>query len=488
MARTDKLRQSQLELQAGQSGESAKQRAHEGRTDSRHKRVNQDQNQQRIDLQQQAQWSRDWERTRADRAARDKTRADNQAAKPRTSNFGGEGYLEGQERKPSGDPRLDEQARQFDERLAQQDEQFQQSQQQQGEQFQTQTDLSAAKAGLEQANPRLQAMQAEMRRGEEQMSQGIEQKGRRGFVPTAEARAAGQRKAGLEEREIRAKEMNAAANYQRSVTAYSKLQAEEKAAKTGATRTQIAAKRAKIEESLAQPLKSGNGRMNRIMKGEATEADKQTLKSMIQDVPPVGNARATVEAINAGNLEDPNVIRFLGEKLAADAIQYVYATGKLPDGKLVDMSSAGMQEFSRRAIEARQLLLPNTVAGQMLTDQQVNQVKRGYDDHLEMVHKLAALLVMKKQQAGEAMPNPALQPGQDPTHEQRRATDAGGQPVGPASPAERAGQINPAEAGRRAEEAGGTAAPATGKKPYREPRRSSMGTRGGLSGNLPYGV
>ena len=496
MARTDKLQQSQLELQAGQSGESARQRAHEGRTESRHKRVSQDQNQQRIDIAQQSQWDQQWKQRRADRDARDAERAKNQAGKDRTTNFGTEGR---DPSVPAGpDPKLDETKRQFDASHAEKQRQFDQSQQ-----------LDAAKAGLQvgggassqdaarvdQAleqnpnDPRLLQMQQEMQRGNTQMQQGLEQKGKRGFVPTQDARQESGRKAGIEERETRAKEINAAANYQRAVTSYSKLQAEEKSAKTGATRSQIQAKKRAVEESLSQPLKSGNARMNRVMKGEATEADAQTLRAMIEGVPPVGNARATVEAIKAGNFEDPNVVRFMGEKLAADAVQYIYATGKLPDGKLVDLSSAGMQEFSRRAIEARQLLLPNTVAGQMLTDQQVNKVKRGYDDHLEMVHKLAALLVMKKKQAGEAMPNAALTPGQEPTHEQRRATDAGGQPVGPATPAERAGQINPAEAGRRAEEAGGRAAPATGKKPYvKPPRTGGMGTRGGLSGNLPYGV
>lgn len=486
MPRTDKLRQSQLELQAGQSGENAKQRSYETKLNERSRRVTEGQNQQRIDLQEQDQWSRQKRQSDADRAARDKIRADNQAKKPQTTMFGGEGYLQGQERKPSGDARLDEQARQFDERLAQQDQQFQQSQQQRGQEFQTSTDLTAARAGLEQADPRMQAMQAEMQRGDQQMSQGIEQRGKRGFVSTPEAKAEAAKEAGLNERKVQAAELNAAANYQRAVTAYSKLQAEEKTAKSGATRTQIAARKAKVEESLAQPLKSGNARMNRIMKGEATEADLQTLRAMIQGLPPVGNARATVEAIEAGNLEDPNVIRFLGEKLAADAVQYIYATGKLPDGKLVDMSSAGMQEFSRRAIEARQLLLPNTVAGQMLSDEQVTQVRRGYSDHLEMVHKLAALLVMKKQQAGEAMPNAALTPGQEPTHEQRRATDAGGQPVGPAGTfGERHGQISVSEAGRRAEEGGGTAAPATGLQSTSK-RSVTEGARDLLSGKFPY--
>lgn len=488
MPRTDKLRQSQLELQAGQSGESAKQRSYETELNERSRRVTQDQNQQRIDLQAQDQWSRQKRQSDADRAERDRIRAANQAQKPQTTMFGGEGYLAGQERKPSGDPRLDEQARQFDERLAQQQSQFEASQQQRGEEFQTSTDLTAARAGLEQADPRMQAMQAEMQRGEQQMSQGIEQTGKRGFVSTAEAQKEASQKAGLNERKTQAAELNAAANWQRAATAYSKLQAEEKSTKSGVTRTQIRAKQAKVLESLSQPLKSGNARMNRIMKGEATEFDAQTIRAMSADLQPIGNARATYEAIKEGNFEDPNVIRFLGEKLAIDAVDYILATGQLPDGKLVDMSSAGMQAFSRAAIDARQRLMPNTVAGQLLTDEQVTKVKLGYSDHLEMVHKLAALMVKKRQQLGGGMPNAALLAGQEPQHEQRRATDAGGQPVGPLTPHERLGQLTPAGAAAKGGRAyGPDEVPGLENPEQRKARRGATGVVSDvLSGKSRY--
>ena len=481
MARTDKLKQSQIMLDAGQSGEAARQRSHESRISSSHRRADRAQQQSQfeegIEQQNLDRWQRQWEQRRAERERRDQERAANQAAKPRTTNFGTEG------RDPGGvvDPKLEENKRQFDQQMAEKQRQFD-----------TSTELSAATHGLQRGggvaggnpgpdNPRLQALQQEMQqRSEKQMGMGVESKGRRGFVPTPEAKEAAKRSAQLDERAMQAKELTAAASWQRAVTAQQKATADVKAATTSAGRKEAEAKQKAAEESLEQPIKSDAARLDRFIKGDQTESVLQTLLSMLKNLLPVGVARDIHDEANRGEV-GPAVTRFLSEKVAASAIQYIYATGKLPDGKLVDMSSAGMQEFSRRAIEARGLLLPNTVAGQLLTDKQISKVKRGYSDHLEMVHKLAALLVMKQQ---PGMASAALGGQQEPTHEQRRAD-----PTRPPTPAERAGQITPEEAGRRAEEGGGTAAPATGKKPYKPGRSPGpMGVRGGVSGNLPYGV
>jgi hypothetical protein len=333
--------------------------------------------------------------------------------------------------------------------LAQQQSQFDTGVEQKASQFETSTDLSAAAQGL-MRNPRLEALQQEMQRGERQANQGLEQTGQRRFVPAPEAQD-------LKERQMKVLEKNSAANYQRSVAAYERVGAQVAAAKTTAERKDLEAKQKLVEESLEQPIISDSSRLDRFMKGEYTASDMQTLRAMVKETPPVGLARALHDEVAVGEI-GPNVTRFLGEKIAASAIEFIYATGKLPDGKLVDFSSAGMQEFSRRAMEARQMILPSTVAGQMLSNEDLNKVKRGYADHLFMVNKLAALLV-KRQQAGG--PSAALSAPEAPTHEQRRAD-----PTKPARPAERAGQITPGEAARRAEEGGGTAAPATKRETY----------------------
>ena len=442
MARTEKLRQSQLELQAGQAGESATQRSHESLMSTRHRNADRAQNARQFDstIEQRNldRYQRQWEERRQARSERDAIRAKNQAQKPRTTNFGGDGYLAGQERKPSGDARVDESARQFDQRQAQQSQQFQQSQAQQSQQFETKTDLSAASQGLERENPRLQALQQEMsQRQQEQMGQPTEQGGKRGFVPTEAAKEKSSKDANLDERNMRVKEANAAANMQRAATSYEKLGAEMKAATTKSARADIKAKRKLVEDTLMQPIKSDSSRLDRFMKGDQTDADLQTLRAMLRDVPPVGISRALHDEVNSGEI-GPNVTRFLTEKVAASAIEFIYATGKLPDGNLVDFSSAGMQEFSKRAMEARQLLLPNTVAGQLLTKEQVEKIKRGYQDHIEMIHKLGALLIMKNQ---PTMPMGATTGEQEPTHEQRRAD-----PSQPYTPAELSGQITPAGA------------------------------------------
>jgi hypothetical protein len=113
-----------------------------------------------------------------------------------------------------------------------------------------------------------------------------------------------------------------------------------------------------------------------------------------------------------------------------------------------------------------------------LNAEQVSKIKRGYEDHIEMINKLAALLVLKQQPSS---PAGALTGQEAPKYEHRRAD-----PTKPPTPAERSGQITPEEAAIEAEKFGGQAAPKTGKKRYEPP--APMGTRGGLSGNLPYGV
>lgn len=485
---TKKLQQSQLELQAGQSGESATQRSHESLVNTRHRNADRAEGARQSDNSNEQRsldrWQRQWEQQRAARSQRDTQRAANQAQKPRTTNFGGEGYLEGQEPKPTGDARLDETRRQFDASQQQQQGQFEQRQAQDQQQFDTRTDLQAATQGLQRSgqpgspadNPRLQALQEEMqKRQKQQMGAGLEQTGRRGFVPTPEEQAKQARAANLAERDMQTKELNAAANYQRAATAYERIGVEIKAAKTKEQKAELQAKQKDQEKSLLQPIKSSAGRLDRFMKGDHTQADMQTLQALVNSqVAPVGSARPLHDEVAAGQI-GPRVTQFLTEQVAAQAIEFIYATGKLPDGDLVDFGSAGMQEFSRRALEARQLLMPNTVAGQMLNREDVSKIKRGYADHLEMVNKLAALLVMK-QQPSTSGPGAALGKPQEPTHEQRRAD-----PSQPQRPGERYGQITPDEAGRRAVAAGGTAAPKTSKQPYRpDPHRSSYDDVPGL--------
>jgi hypothetical protein len=485
MARTDKLEQSRIMLQAGQSGQSAKQRAQESAVAERQGERRMDISEEQSNLNRQ---QRQWEQTRSDRARREQDLARRQAGKPRTTNFGGEGYDPNAQQQP--DAKLEESKRQFDVSHTERQRQFDVS-----------TDLAAAKSGLQQGgtpgaeapfdprpglaegeqgpvDPRLLQLQRDMARGREQMNAGLESRGRRGFVATPEAEAAGRQEAGMSERAMQVKELEAAAKWQSAVTSHGRLLAQENAAKSGETRATIRAKRLKVEESLMQPIKSSSAKLDRMMKGEGTEADWQSIESMLSKVPPVGNARASHEELAAREF-GPALVRFIGEKVAANAVQYIYATGKLPDGGLVDFSSAGMQEFSQRAIEARQQLLPNTVAGQLLTDEEVGQVKRGWADHLLMVHKLAALLVMKKQKAGGVMPSAAMSAQQEPTHEQRRVD-----PSKPTTFAEEYGQITPEEAGRRAEEAGGTAAPKTGLAPITDPN-PEYPSRGSVSGRKP---
>ena len=90
MARTKKLNQAQLMLQAGQSGESAKQRAHESMASTANQQAN------RAEQARQGDADRGLRANQINNAARqqrDAQRAANQAAKPRTTNFGGEAEI-----------------------------------------------------------------------------------------------------------------------------------------------------------------------------------------------------------------------------------------------------------------------------------------------------------------------------------------------------------------------------------------------------------
>lgn len=468
MARTDKLRQSQLELQAGQSGESATQRSHEGLINTRQRNADRAESARQFDASVEQRnldrYQRAWESNRQERARRDAQRAANQAQKPRTSNFGGEGYLAGQEPQPTGDPRLDETKRQFDASQQLQREQMGQQQQQ----FETSTDLQAASKGLTRTegnpagnpgpdNPRLAALQQEMdRRGREQMGQGLEQAGRK-FVPTPESMQAQQQNAELAERDMRVKEQNVALRKKEQKLAHDRLDAQIAGARSAAERKELEAQQKQVREDGMQFIKSSASRLDRFMKGDYTQKDMQTLRNMLKNprdgVAPVGMARALYDEVEAGEI-GPRVTQFLTEQVAAEAIDYIYATGYLPDGDLVDFGSAGMQEFSRRINEVKMALLPQTVAGKLFTDDpdfnagQVSKIKRGYSDRIRMMNKLTALLIKNQK---PSTPLGAMDQPQKPAYEQRRPTDAEGRPTRELTPFERSGgQITPEEAARKA--------------------------------------
>ena len=485
MARTKKLQQSQLELQAGGSAEGARQRSHDSKMGTRQQEKSRAESGRQFDASTEQRsldrWQRQWEQKRAAKAASDRLDLDQQRLDESSRQFD----AKSQQQQGQFDASSQQQQGQFDAKQQQQQQQFDVGSQQQQEQFDTSTDLSAASKGLMRGdaggeNPRLAELQAEMKRRDQQVGAGIEQTGQRGFVPTPESEQDRGRQAALAERDMAAKETNAAANYQRAITAHEKASADVRAAKTSGAKKEAEAKRKAVEQTLMQPIKSSSAMLDRFMKEKEGLNDWQALAAMIANpktgVPPVGSGREIHAELEA-KVIGPRITSFLTEKVAIQAIEFAYATGKMPDGGLVNFASEGMQEFAVRAREARQLLLPNTVAGQLLTEKQVNKIKRGYEDHVEMINKLAALLVLKQQPSG---PLGATTGQEAPAYEHRRADSS--QPI---RPAERRGQVTPAEAGRQAEEAGGQAAPATRKQPHRQPESPDpYGDLPGLPGSL----
>ena len=338
-------------LSAGQSGEAAKQRSHEGRIDSANKRADRSQRQQQIDntkdTQDQALWQRQWEQSRAERAQRDAQREKNQAGKPRTTNFGGEGQLSG-----AGDPKLDESKRQFDSQMAEKQRQFD-----------TSTQLGAAKSGLVAAgggiaggnpgpdNPRMTQMQQEMaNRQKNQMGQGVEQKGQRGFVPSEESK----RKTAEEEGITRTR---AATETYRAITARKRLGFEVQKAQaaldaTGGAGNKSAAAEVKAAMKKAEgPLANFKGLIDRLegsvdstkVSGGLRQNDWEKLAEMFGETPPVGNAAEVKQAIDSKRV-NPRLTTWLAERQAAMVVDYVAeGTGELPDREYVDFLSSGMK-------------------------------------------------------------------------------------------------------------------------------------------------
>lgn len=463
MAATRKLDQSKLMLEAGQSGEAAVQRAQESRTRNvqqtrnraeQSRQFNEQTNQRELD-----RWQRQWEEKRANDLRQQQ---------------------------------LSEQSRQFDVSAGER-----------AREFDVSTNLTAADKGLTPTgaapaqvggggqqrigqqpemgtqggqDPRMASMQAEMRRGSTQMGHGLEIDTQgRGFVKSAQRQ---KQEAGAERRaesDTESRRISAVASYRRAVDAYKIAELRMDAAQSASARSAESAALKELKGQLMQPIKSTTATMNRMQNGKGTLQDWQSVAAEVANTPDAGSLNE-LKADIAANTWTDRLQSFMQQKVTVQALKYINATGELPDGELVDLSSPGMQMFTRSAADVAIMNSPQVAGpGQLLSFR--DQAAR-----IRYIHRLAAWQVLNQKPlstsgvggAGpQGMPNPAApgaEPAPGPSHEERAGP--GGVPPGVAGGPP--GQVGVAEAARRAPEP----APATGKKPYKKPGRSNEGYGG----------
>jgi hypothetical protein len=342
MAATRKLDQSQLMIQADAQGNQAVQQAHDSKQRNTQITAERDEGARQFDEQVEQQeldrWQRQWEDKRANE------------------------FREKQ---------LAEGARQFDDQQA----------------------LTAADRGLVPTgggesqqrigqqpamgttggnNPRMQAMMAEMNRGAEQGRQGLEIDTQgRGYVKSQgrlEGEAAAQQTA-MSDAQTRL--INEQASYQRTVNSYQMAEMRMLAADTAAAKAEQEAALKELSTELMQPVKSTVGMLDRMnTPGKSSEGDWQTIVSEL--TPPKGQPLPeqlkTLLTEAQGGVWTPGLQRFYQQKATAQAVKFIYGTGKLPEGDMVDFSSPGMREFVAHARDISIMNAPHMPGpGQMLS-------------------------------------------------------------------------------------------------------------------------
>lgn len=430
----------------------------------------------------QDRWNRQWNQRRADRAARDAERAKNQADKSRTTNFGSEG------RDLNPDPSMDKQ------RLDESKRQFDQSQAQSQGQFEDSQSLSAAKSGLQQAggpggnpqrdmdrvgqaleqnpnDPRLQKMMAEMQRGRQQGGQGLEQTGRRGYVPTPEAMEKSNMDAGTARMNAQTSRANAAIRARELEHRVQQLQAEIDGGGTGSKEAQ--AKIKAVLKVMQKNLDTSLQAQINFSKNEGTDKQWSEIQAEI-DKGTAGGIAGDVWQARQDEVSKreygPALKSFLAERTMTDFVTFIaHAQGRFPEGVVPDISTQAYQKFIDNGEVAKQMLRTGLNAS-LYPVQETEQWKR-------LVNLIAAGLTLTgkgDQMQGADLPTQARTTESDVMRGRRgQLQENAPLPSGgttrrqiPEGPQEKIG---------------------TEKIPPKKPT-PRYGVRGGLSGNLPYGV
>lgn len=426
-------------------------------------------------------WNRLWNQRRADRAVRDADRAKNQAEKSRTTNFGTEGRDPGL---PPTDPKLEESKRQFDQGQAQQQSQFEQSQ-----------SLRAAAAGLQPAggaggtqqrdmervgqaleqnpnDPRLQRMMQEMQRGRMQGGQGLEQSGRRGYVPTPEAQEKSRMDAGTARMNAQTSRANALIRQRELQLKVQQLQAEIDAG--GTSSKEAIAKMKAVTKVQQKNLDTSLQTQINFSKGEGTDKQWADLQKEIDDGTKGGIGGEVWQARQdevSKREYGPALKSFTAERTMTDFVTFIaYAKGRFPEGVVPDVSTEAWQKFTGNAKVAAQMLRTGLNAS-LYPVQETEAWKR-------QVNLIAAGLTLTGR--GDQMQQ-ADMPTQARTSESDVMRGRSGQ-LQENAPLPGGGTTR-----RQVYEGDPADLPGKEKIPPKQPTQR-YGTRGGLSGNLPYGV
>ena len=468
MARTNKLGQSQIMIGAAESGNNAAQRQHDSRQNRRQNDLDRGEKARQFDesinQREQDRWNQQWQQRRSDRAQRDETRAQNQAGKRRTSNFGNEGQDPGylaaddpntpanQENKRRWEAEHAEKQRQFDVKT----EATQSRQEQDQSQFETTTNMEAADKGL--VDPRMQQMQAEMQRGQEQMGKPVESDQNKGFVKSPERKALEKQKGDTSAANAQTANTNAILRRRELERSYQQQDIKVNSAKTAAERKEATAKREAVDTQLRQPLEAVNVTLNKLRKGDQSNDLWEALKKDAVGVPDEVEIQKNIKAKQFG----PALANFMNAKQAKIAVKYTAGTGNMPSGKTVLYSTEGMQRLVKNTPWAAQKLLTGVNAQLYKAMSQ--------EDFISQVNKTAAEATIKGQDLSKLFDKSNVNAddarnraeGGDSEPKYRYPTGPDGRPVK---------TITTSEADKRDEEADFSNQPYPTKKPYRAPRK-----------------
>jgi len=438
-------------LRAGQAGESAKQRTHEGRIQSKQESVRQDQAQQRIDLEgdrvdqgQQRINQQTWENNRQARERADAVRAKNQAKKPRATNFGSEGSnphtsTQDVEQNIKAENVNEEKRRQFDERQ----------------------ELDAAKAGLEKprtesipgenregpANSRVAdtsraglaagdqgppnpeavlKMEEEQRRQNQQVDRQLESRGRqKGYVSSE----LGKENEARERTKTASIVYNAITARKRLGLAMQRAQAAYDNSGSKEDKETLAKERWMAQSDLRNLTNIQDkvdayvteGKRNRKLTDEQTNILKE-LAAKVQGAP---GTEAIMGPIASG-IYKPRTVSFIAEKKWAMAVDFMAeGSGALPDVEYIDTLAAGYKQWVRQIelIEKSMNLDHGGPAGLMSNRSRATKQR--------LIQKLAALNIKRgnlildeEAQGGQNMPAQAV--GRRPQQQPQRQAPVNG--------------------------------------------------------------
>lgn len=312
-------------------------------------------NQSNLDRSQRA-----WESNRKARAERDQQRSINQANKPRTTNFGGEGRLP-DDPMVTGDAKFDSSVNEARRTNASQ-EQLQRDQMgQQQRQFDDRQQLDAAKSGLMQSggggasDPRLQQMQQEMERGRQQMGMGVEQSGSRKYVPTPEAQQANAYGAETDRMNAEASRANAMIRQKELQLKAMKLQAEVDGGGGEAASAELRAVNKQQQKKLDTQLNAQIA----FSKGKGTDKQWQDIQADVDEAVAkgVGGRMQEIQAEVSRREYGPAVRSFISEGVMTQFVEFVtMSQGRFPEGVIPDVTTEAWQTFTRNGKIAGQML------------------------------------------------------------------------------------------------------------------------------------